>query len=149
MKAVATVLGLAVAFSEGPVAADVCMVPGGHPTIQAAVDDPACDAIELAAEIFAESVNVPRSLTMSGAGGGGAVIAGLLRVAGAGTAAALVELAVHNGCARGALRVEAGGQVSVSAVEIVRAEGQPCPPSEIFEDGFESGDLSAWDASVQ
>jgi hypothetical protein len=51
-----------------PAFADLCPVPSlSHVTIQAAVDDPACTEIEVAAGTFIESVVIPRDLVLRGA----------------------------------------------------------------------------------
>ena len=47
-------------------AQSTCTVPGSHPTIQAAVDDVACESIALTATDYAETVIVTRSLTLTG-----------------------------------------------------------------------------------
>jgi hypothetical protein len=48
--------------------AAVCNVPGDHPTIQSAVDDPTCSQINVAAGTYAENVVINRQLTLTGAG---------------------------------------------------------------------------------
>ena len=50
------------------VAAGACTVPGTHPTIQAAVDDPTCDPINVAPGTYAENLDIDRSVTIAGAG---------------------------------------------------------------------------------
>jgi len=131
-----------------PTLAGVCTVPGTHAVIQAAIDDPGCTVIELASQTYDESIHLPRSLTLAGPGAGGAVVAGLAQVVGGGTAVTLVDLAVRNGCPQGALRVHGGAQVTGTNLEVERSEALPCPPSVLFEDGFESGDTSAWSTTV-
>lgn len=42
-----------------PGLAQTCTVPGSHATIQTAMDDPACTTIDLSAQTYAESVNIP------------------------------------------------------------------------------------------
>ena len=131
-----------------PAPAQTCTVPGSHATIQQAIDDPGCATITLAAQTYAESVNIPRSLTMVGPGTGGAVVQGLLRVVGAGTQVTLQDLRVENGCPVSALRAVAGAEVTGTNLEVERSAGFPCPPSIVFQDGFESGDTTAWSATV-
>jgi hypothetical protein len=136
------------AAGASPVAAGVCTVPGTHASIQAAIDDPACTQVDLAAQTYDESIHVPRSLTLAGPGAGGAVVEGLAQVVGAGTTVTFADLAVRNGCDVASLRVLGGAQVSGSNLEVEHSEALPCPPSTIFEDGFESGDTSAWATTV-
>ncbi|MFQ5611787.1 MAG: choice-of-anchor Q domain-containing protein [Anaerolineae bacterium] len=46
-----------------------CSVPSGtYPTIQAAINDSNCDTINLMGMTYTENLNIPRSLTMQGAG---------------------------------------------------------------------------------
>jgi len=63
VAAFATVLML----GGGTAQAVTCNVPGDHGSIQAAVDDPACDTINVAAGGYAENVMIPRSVTLNGA----------------------------------------------------------------------------------
>ena len=141
----AVLLVLALASSAH---SQTCTVPGSHTSVQEAVDDPACATITLSAQIYPESVNIPRSLTLAGPGAGGAVIGGLLRVAGAGTQVTLQDLRVENGCAPSALRTASGAEVTGVNLEVERSAALPCPLSVVFEDGFESGDTSTWSSTV-
>ncbi len=131
-----------------PAHSQTCTVPGSHATIQAAIDDPACATITLSAQTYAESINIPRSLTLAGPGAGGAVVEGLVRVVSGGTAVTLQDLAVQNGCFRSAQKAVAGAEVTGSNLTVEHASGLPCPPSIVFEDGFESGDTSRWSNTV-
>jgi hypothetical protein len=48
-----------------------CSVPSGsYPTIQAAVDDSACDTVNVAAGVYAENVFISRAVTLNGAQAG-------------------------------------------------------------------------------
>lgn len=75
----------------GHVAIANCTVPGTHATIQIAVDDAACDSIDLTADRYVGSVTIYRSLTLTGAP---SVIDGELTISTDGTAVVIdgVEL---------------------------------------------------------
>lgn len=49
-------------------AESICDVPGDYSTIQAAVNDPACETINLGASTFHENVSVARAVTIQGQG---------------------------------------------------------------------------------
>jgi predicted outer membrane repeat protein len=52
-----------------PAEAITCDVPTGtHPTIQSAVDDAACDTVNLTAALYTENVTIGRSVTIQGQG---------------------------------------------------------------------------------
>ncbi|HFQ93955.1 MAG TPA: hypothetical protein ENK32_08105, partial [Anaerolineae bacterium] len=50
--------------------AATCNVPSGYATIQAAIDDPACDTVVIAAGDYTENLVITRSVTLQGAGPG-------------------------------------------------------------------------------
>jgi hypothetical protein len=133
---------------NSPLRAQACTVPGTHPAIQAAVDDPTCATIALSAQTHSESVNISRTRTLAGPSGGGAVVQGLLRAVGAGTHVRLHHLRAENGCLLGAVRAEGGAEIIGNNLEVEHSAGLPCPPSLVFSDGFESGDTSAWSNTV-
>ena len=58
-------------------AAAPCTVPGSHPTIQAAVDDPTCDPINVGSGTFHEDLFIDRSVRVVGAGTGTTIVDGL------------------------------------------------------------------------
>jgi hypothetical protein len=142
----------AIAFSlvllgaSAPALAQTCTVPGSHATIQAAVDDPACATINLSAQTFVESIVIRRTLTLSGAAGGNAVVAGLVMAIGSGSEVSLDTLRVENGCTPDALRASAGARIVGTDLQVEHSEGLGCPQTAdtIFADGFESGDTTAW-----
>lgn len=125
-------------------AGDICTVPGDRPSIQAAVDDPSCDGIVLADQVYTESVLVHRPVSIAGPAGV-ADIAGLVEVRGASTSVYLTDLKIVNDCQPGVLVTSLGGQATVSSVELVTSPGGVCP---IFVDGFESGNTLAWTATL-
>src|ERR1041385_4688903 len=62
-----SLIAIALPFS---VDAATCSVPAGHPTIQAAVDDPTCGTVNVAAGVYAENVFISRAVTLNGAQAG-------------------------------------------------------------------------------
>ena len=135
-----------------PVAADVCQVPSGtYPTIQAAVGAPICTEIVLAAQTFEESVVIARNLVIGGASAATTVIEGRLLVQGGSTVVSLEDLTV-NGSASGvagtfteALHVADGAELSGSNIVVLNAM---IDQRSIFDDGFESGNTTAWSTTV-
>jgi len=137
---------LALAVLAPPLHAQDCTVPGSHTTIQEAIDDPACMAITLSAQTYAESIRIPRSVDLVGPVTGGAVVQGLVLMVGTGTEVGLQNLRVENGCLPNALRTTSGATMIGTNLEVVRLVALPCPQTAdtIFADGFESGNTSAW-----
>ena len=130
------------------VSAQVCEVPTlAYPSIQAALDDVTCTEVVLAAQTFAETVTVSRSLVLDGASSAATVIVGLVTVTGASTEATLQGLKVEGGgCFPVALDVGDGAQVTSGPdVAITNADGGECP---IFIDGFELGAAATWSSTV-
>jgi len=118
-------------------AAATCPVPSAsHPTIQAAVDDVACTEVVLAAQSFAESPVVARSLALRGAGSGQTFIQGRLEV----SAGQVALEGFHVAASGGALTVHSGAEVS--GFDVVAFDGLFEVP--MFADGFETGDMSRW-----
>jgi hypothetical protein len=130
--------------------AQTCTVPGSHPTIQDAVDDPACTSIDLAAQSYQESIEIRRSLTLGGPAAGGAVIERLVLLSGDGVVVDLEHLEVANGCTPDAMGATGGATVSATNVSVQRAAGLSCPElaSSIFSDGFETGGTGAWSSAT-
>jgi hypothetical protein len=147
---VAAVLAIVTVAATPPVHAQTCTVPGSHATIQAAADDPGCGAVVLAAQAYPESVVLRRSVTMTGPGTGGAVVQGLVLIAGATTVATLRDLRVENGCVPDAVRAAGGARIEGETLDVVRATGLPCPltADAIFADGFETGTTNAWSSTT-
>ena len=80
----------------------------------------------------------------------GAVIQGLVLIAGSATIATLQDLRVENGCVPDALRATGGARLAGDNLDVERATGLPCPltADTIFTDGFESGDASVWSSAT-
>ena len=130
----------------------MCSVPSGsYPTIQSAVADPSCTEIVLAAQAFRESVTVGRDLTLRGASSSTSVIEGQLTVQGGSTELELEDLTIDAGVpgvagtAAEALVVAGGAEVRGLDIVVRNATFDPLA---VFADGFESGDTSAWSATV-
>jgi len=145
-RVAAFVLAPVLAMPVSSVLAQTCTVPGSHATIQEAINDPACATITLSAQIYEESVVIPRSLTLAGPGTGGAVVQGLVLIAGTSTQTTLQDLRVENGCRPDALRTSGGAQLLGENLQVERSETLPCPltADAIFVDGFETGGMTAW-----
>lgn len=129
-------------------AGGVCPVPSvEHATIQGAIDDLTCASIVLNAESYTESIRIARSLSISGAGSTVSTVDGRVWINGTTFQVNLNALGIRNGCPSIGLQVSSGARVNTSDVTIGSAS-VPCAPfAPIFEDGFESGDLSAWSTS--
>lgn len=153
IRAVAwVVLPVMVLLRASPAGAAVCQVPSGpYPTIQSAVDAPACTEIELAAQTFHESVVIARGLELRGASSPTTVIEGQVTVQGGSTQVALQDLTVDGsapgvgGTSSEALLVEGGAEVNGLRIVVLNAAEDLLA---VFADGFESGDTSAWSAVV-
>jgi hypothetical protein len=133
-----------------PLGAQTCTVPASHATIQEAADDPACAEVVLSAQTYPESVVLRRTVTVAGPGTGGAVIQGLVLVAGSDTTATLRDLEVANGCTPDAVRATGGAELLGETLTVTRSETLPCPltADTIFTDGFETGTTGAWSSST-
>ncbi len=80
----------------------------------------------------------------------GAVIQGLVLIAGENTDVTLQHLGVENGCVPNALRTTGGAELAGDHLEVVRSATLPCPVTAdtIFIDGFESGDTTLWSSTT-
>lgn len=69
---------------------------------------------------------------------------------GAATLVDLVDLAIQNGCSPSALLVLGGAETTGTNITVTRSAALPCPAPlfVVFQDGFESGNTSAWSATV-
>ena len=122
----------------GPVIAGACNVPGTHPTIQQAIDDLACNDIELSSQSFTENISIDRSLSLSGPGEGVAILRGQAVVTGLATSVSLTGFRVDNGCSNSGIAVSQGAQVSTTGMRFLVSEQLPCIPGLLLYDGFES-----------
>lgn len=123
--------------------AQTCNVPVQRPTIQAAVLDPACGVVNVAAGTRTESVSVRRSVTVSGSGTATTVILGRFLVSGAGTVLDLANLTVDarsgtTGCYAAAVVVAPGATTRPSLVAALNGAGGP-GPCPLFADSFDFG----------
>ena len=141
------------ALAAHAVDAATCTVPSaGHETIQVAVDDIGCTEIELAAQLFIESVSITRSAVVRGDSSATTMVQGRLTVTGASTSVGLHTLTIDGsalpvrGCFEAALDVTGGGRVAADDdVVVINTGGGSCP---IFADGLETGNSSRWSRTV-
>ncbi len=138
----------------GPLRGITCNVPTAtYPSLSAAVAAPACTAIVIGAGSFLESVIVPRTVTISGAGSASTHVQGYFRVEGATSVVALTDLRVDgtatgvSGCWPSLLHASSGARLSVDpSVEVIAS--QTPSTCRLFVDGFEWGTVNAWSSSV-
>ena len=135
-----------------PCSAAVCSVPSApHPTIQEAVDDPACTEAVIAAGTFVEEVTIGRDLVLSGASTPTSIIEGRVVAEGAAIQVDIHDLTIDAGaasaagCFTDALLSRGGAQLSASGLVVVNGDGDACL---LFRDGFESGSTTAWSTTV-
>ena len=128
--------------------AGTCTVPGSHAVIQDAVDDLVCTEIQLSAAVYSESIGVDRTLAISGAPAGGTVIEGRVRVFGPDTEVDLIDLLVRNSCSPAALHSTGGATLNGLGLLVEYQADLPCPLFDLGSDGFETGDTSRWDQTV-
>lgn len=131
--------------SAGGVRAADCPVPTGtHPTIQSAVDDPACTSIELSAQTFLENITIDRDLAVAGESTASSIVVGRIVISGSTSAVSMADLTV-SGCFLKALDVSDGASLTGTNLVVVNGIADACP---IFGDGFEDGSTGAWSATV-
>ena len=141
------------ALSTTTVGAATCTVPSvSHESIQVAVDDIGCTEIDLAAQIFIESVSITRSVVLRGQSSATTVIQGQLTVTGASIEVDLHTLSIDGsaipvkGCFEVVLDVGSGGAVVADDdVVVINTRADGCP---IFGDGLETGDFLRWSRIV-
>lgn len=146
---------LTVALAAAAAEAAVCSVPSpSHPTLGAAVRDAGCTLVQAAAGAFPENVAIARDLALQGAGSGASVVQGFFVASGAGVEVTLAEILVDGtaagvaGCWGEILLASDGATLDSGAdlrVVNTAAGGAVC---RLFADGFESGGVLAWSASV-
>jgi hypothetical protein len=125
--------------------AQTCNVPVPYPTVHAAVSNPACSVVAVAAGVRPGNVTVKRTLTIQGDGPGSTILAGAVLVSGPGTELILSSLSIDTtgplaGCYAAALAVIDGAVVYPAAIVVSNAPGVPTVPCPIFADSFESFD---------
>ena len=145
------VLLLAGASSIRPLhALSPCLVPGTYASLQQAVDDPSCTAIQLGAQTFNESVLVQRTVAITGDASGSSKIAGSFAAAGSGAVVTLSALEVANGCPQ-TLTAQNGAQIVTGTVVSTHSSALGCSVGpaggRVFRDGFESGGTGSWSFS--
>lgn len=145
--AIAAAAVAALLAAAAPAFSITCSVPGSYSTVGAALLDVTCTEITLAAQSYAESPVLDRDVTITGVGSTATTIVGQVTVSGAGTVASLAALEVDATAVLGVLEAIAVGSGAEAALSNVIARG-PAPSTEIFSDGFESGDTSAWQVVV-
>ncbi|MEM1178006.1 MAG: hypothetical protein AAGM22_06665 [Acidobacteriota bacterium] len=138
-----------------PAAGQTCQVPQDYVTLQDAVwlGAGVCDQIILAAGFYEESVDIDRTVTITTAASAIATLSGQLVVRGAGTVVTTMNLDLLTSCSGAVFEVKQGAAFSSSDFDVDLSGVGECPPfrpnpSLIFEDGFESGDTSAWTALI-
>ena len=134
-----------------PITGSTCTIPEyAHPTLQSAVDDQSCDLIQVAPGDYFESVTVNRSLVLDGPGSGAATLWGRLEANGVGVVAVIDGLEIYSGCPGAAMEALGGARIEGTDVQTIKSGSAAChETSQIFADGFESGDTSGWSAVVQ
>src|SRR5437762_1942189 len=70
LPVMAIACGLGTGVAQAAVGGPVCNVPADYATIQAAINDAGCTTINVAAGVYAEQVQIPRTLTLNGARAG-------------------------------------------------------------------------------
>ena len=142
----AVFLGL---LAAAPTGGATCQVPAVYPTIAAALADPSCNPIQVAAGTFPGNLAITRDVTVNGAGSASTTIAGWVAVSGAATDAVLNALRVDATATSSSLCHAAGvdvrGGAQSSGLDLV-VVGKPTPTAGcgFFADGFESGDTARW-----
>jgi hypothetical protein len=131
---------IAGAWIDGAQAA-TCNVPSAtYPSIQAAVNDPGCTEVVLAAQAFSEPVAIARDLVVRGAGSGQTFINNQLEVS-----AGVVEVRqLQIAAPTDALRVHSGAEVSGLDLKVLNGLVE----TPLFADGFESGTTSSWSSAT-
>ena len=135
--------------------AATCAVPSAsYPTLAAALADPSCDPIQVAAGTYTTNLSIARDVTVNGAGSSSTTLAGWVSVNGATTDAVFNALRVDATaasttlCGASGLDVRGGAKAGGLDLAVV---GRPTSTAgcTLFADGFESGDLAPWSAQRQ
>jgi len=135
-------LTLAIVFSP-QAKAQTCDVPAQYPTVQAAVADPACSTVVVAAGNYAECITIDRTLTLQGAGPACTILAGPLSVEGADTELTLLSFGIDStappsGCSTAPLAVTDGATVYPADMVATNVGGIQPGSCSVYADGFEA-----------
>ena len=132
--------------------AATCTVPsGGHPTIQAAVDDPTCSVINLQSQTYQEEVAIGRTVSISGVSSSTSIIVGQVQLEGGSPVVTMTDIGVDAsnsvvaGCYRDAVLSRDGARLVGNNLVVVNATGVACL---LFGNGFENGNTAAWSATT-
>lgn len=123
----------------GSAQAALCNVPASYTSVQAAVNDNNCSEIQMSPGQYEGSINISRSLTLSGSGSNRTVVNGVVSVSGNTTQATLRSFRISGGCQGSWLISSGGASVLASTIRSELVAPSQCGGDElIFEDGFES-----------
>jgi len=115
--------------------------------------DAGCNTVSIAPGFYEESVEVQGSMALE-ASSGEATLSGRLVVRGAGVQLTTQGITVLTSCTGAVVEVKQGAGFSSDDFDADLSGIADCPPllldpsTAIFGDDFESGDASAWSASV-
>ncbi len=130
------------------ISAQTCNVPSTYATIQSAIDDSSCSTIDVATGFYQEALTVTRSLTIVGAGATTVLRDAPVVAVGNGVDVVLDSLRLENGCQPESLLSSSGAFIDAVAVTVAYSSSFGCDRgSSIFQNGFESGDLSRWSST--
>jgi hypothetical protein len=145
-RLVVTFLVAVLLLGATPGICGTCNVPSAsYPSIQSAVDVISCTEIVLTSGDFFGGVTVGRTLEIRGVSSDTTKILGKVSVQGSGTTATLTGLTI----AVGSESLPSDGLVVVDDAEVIPDDLVIGTTDHIFFDGFESGNTTAWSATVQ
>jgi hypothetical protein len=143
--------GLAFLFSAAmlltaplPALCATCVVQSpSYPSVQSAVDNPACTEIILTEGVFAGPVSIGRTLEITGASSDRTRIVGEITVQGGATTVTLtgITIAIGPGLTNDGLVVTDGAEVTPDDLKIKIIDY-------IFFDGFDIGNTTAWSGTI-
>jgi hypothetical protein len=145
-RLVVTFLVAVLLLGATPGICGTCNVPSAsYPSIQSAVDVISCTEIVLTSGDFFGGVTVGRTLEIRGVSSDTTTIVEKVTVQGSGTTATLTGLTI----AVGSESLPSDGLVVVDDAEVIPDDLVIGTTDHIFFDGFESGNTTAWSATVQ
>ena len=129
-----------------PALAGSCAVPSAsHPTLQSALDDPACDPVVLSGTTYVESPVIDRSVTVEGQSSATSIVEGRVTVSGGAVVLNALTITTDTADQRGryrhALDVGPGARVSGGDLVVVHR-------ALLFGDGFEAGATTGWSVTT-